>query len=131
MDRIAAYNPETMFPPYTAYAHAVQVPAGARTLYISGLNGFEADGITMPADFEGQARLVWEHLSSALAAAGMTLADLVLLRFYLASADHDPSNVELIREKLGDHVACRTVVVQQLLDPRWLIEVEGVAAKID
>lgn len=85
----------------------------------------------MPADFVGQARLVWRHLASALAAAGMTLADLVQLRYYLASAEDDPANVELIREHLGQHVACRTVVVQQLLDPRWRIEVEAVAARVD
>ena len=57
----------------------------------------------MPPDFEGQARLVWRHLGEALAAAGMTYADLVLLRFYLASAGDDPANVALIREHLGDH----------------------------
>jgi 2-iminobutanoate/2-iminopropanoate deaminase len=119
-----------MFPPYAAYAHAVEVPPGARTLYVSGLNGYEADGATVPTDFEAQARLVWQHLGHALAAAGMTYADLVQLRFYLASAADDPANVALIREHLGDHVACRTVVVQQLLEPEWRLEVEAVAAKV-
>ena len=59
MSRVTPYNPDTVFPPYAAYAHAVEVPPGARTLYISGLNGYEPDGRTMPPDFEGQARLVW------------------------------------------------------------------------
>ena len=131
MSRVTPYNPASVFPPYVGYAHAVEVPPGARTLYVSGLNGYESDGETMPLDFEGQARLVWHHLGTALAAAGMTYADLVLLRFYLASGDDDPANVELIKEHLGDHVACRTVVVQQLLEPEWRIEVEAVAAKVD
>ena len=69
------YNPDSIFPPYVGYAHAVEVPPGARTLYVSGLNGYEQDGRTMPADFEGQARLVWQHLGAALAAAGMTYDD--------------------------------------------------------
>jgi RimJ/RimL family protein N-acetyltransferase len=128
---VTAYNPATLFPPYTGYAHAVEVPSGARTLYVSGLNGYEPDGTSMPADFEGQARLVWRHLGSALASAGMTYADLVQLRFYLASAEDDPTNVALIREHLGDHVACRTVVVQQLLEPEWRLEVEAVAARVN
>ena len=68
MSRVTPYNPETLFPPYAAYAHAVEVPAGARTLYVSGLNGFEADGSTLPPDFEGQARLAWRHLAGALRA---------------------------------------------------------------
>ena len=128
---VTAYNPATIFPPYAGYAHAVEVPSGARTLYVSGLNGYEPDGTSMPADFEGQSRLVWRHLGSALASAGMTYADLVQLRFYLASAEDDPTNVALIREHLGDHVACRTVVVQQLLEPAWRVEVEAVAARVD
>jgi enamine deaminase RidA (YjgF/YER057c/UK114 family) len=131
MSKVRPYNPDTVFPPYAAYAHAVEVPAGARTLYISGLNGYEPDGRTMPPDFEGQARLVWRHLGEALGAAGMTYADLVQLRFYLASAEDDPTNVALIREHLGDHLACRTVVVQQLLEPDWRVEVEAVAARVD
>ena len=130
MSRITPYNPSDLFPPYVGYAHAVEVPASARTLYISGLNGYESDGTTMPPDFEGQARLVWRHLGTALAAADMTYADLVQLRFYPASPADDPANVELIRTHLGDHVACRTVVVQQLLEPEWRIEVEAVAARV-
>lgn len=125
---ITRHNPDDLFPPYAAHAHAVEVPAGARTLYISGLNGFEADGTTMPEDFEGQARLVWRHLASALAAAGMTYADLVSLRFYLADPAYDPANVALLKEHLGDSRAARTVVCSRLLEPEWLVEVEAVAA---
>jgi 2-iminobutanoate/2-iminopropanoate deaminase len=128
---VTSHNPSMMFPPYANYAHAVEVPPGARTLYISGLNGYESDGVTMPADFEGQARLVWRHLGTVLANAGMSYGDLVSLRFFLTSAADDPANVALLREHLGDHAAARTVVVQQLLEPEWLIEVEAIAAKVD
>jgi 2-iminobutanoate/2-iminopropanoate deaminase len=131
MTLVQPHNPAAIFPPYACYAHAVEVPPGARTLYISGLNGYEEDGATMPPDFEGQARLVWRHLGSALGAAGMSYADLVQLRFFLTSADDGPVNVQLIREHLGDHLACRTVVVQQLLEPGWRIEIEAVAARVD
>lgn len=122
------HNPDDLFPPYAAYAHAVEVPAGARTLYISGLNGFEADGVTMPADFESQARLIWRHLARVLASAGMSYADLVSLRFYLADPAYDPANVALLKEHLGDSRAARTVVCSRLLEPEWLVEVEAVAA---
>jgi 2-iminobutanoate/2-iminopropanoate deaminase len=60
------HNPADLYPPYECNAHAVEVPAGARTVYVSGLNGFEADGVTMPASFEEQARLVWRHLERAV-----------------------------------------------------------------
>jgi 2-iminobutanoate/2-iminopropanoate deaminase len=106
-----------------------EVPAGARTVYVSGLNGFEADGVTMPATFEDQAHLVWRHLRCVLADADMSLTDLVSLRFYLRDPSYDAANVEILKEHLGDHRAARTVICAQLLEPRWLIELEAIAAK--
>jgi enamine deaminase RidA (YjgF/YER057c/UK114 family) len=128
---ITLHNPADVFPPYACYAHAVEVPAGARTLFVSGLNGFEQDGTTMPATFGEQAELVWQHLTSVLAAAGMGVADLVSLRFYLADPVHDGENVAFIERHLGGHKAARTVVCARLLEPQWLIELEAVAAKLE
>lgn len=130
-ERIRPHNPDTVFPPYRNYAHAVEVPAGARTLYISGLNGYDASGTQLPKTFEEQVENVWMHLDHILGSAGMGLGDLVSLRFFLASADADPANVKALSSHLGTHLAARTVVVQQLLDPAWLVEVEGVAACVD
>jgi 2-iminobutanoate/2-iminopropanoate deaminase len=123
------HNPIGVFPPYRSYAHAVEVPPGARTLYVSGLNGYDATGEHLPSDFAGQVANVWSTLREILASAGMTYADLVSLRFFLTSADDDPANVEAIVRHLGSHQAARTVVVQQLLEPDWLVEVEAVAAR--
>jgi len=131
MSDVISHNPPGLFSPYAGYAHAVEVPPGARTLFISGLNGYELDGMTMPGDFAGQARLIWRHLGTLLSAANMGYDDLVSLRFFLASAADDPENVALIKEHLGDHRSCRTVVVQQLLEPEWLVEIEAIAAKVD
>ena len=62
---ITHHNPAELFPPYANYAHAVEVPAGARTLYISGLNGYEPDGASMPADFavSSRVRVTWVRRS--------------------------------------------------------------------
>jgi hypothetical protein len=35
MTRITAYDPDDLFPPYACDAHAVEVPPGARTLYVN------------------------------------------------------------------------------------------------
>lgn len=125
---IRQHNPSGVFPPYANYAHAVEVAAGARLLFISGLNGYEADGETMPPDFEGQAELIWSHLERILAEAAMSIENLVSLRFYLAAPVHDPANVAVLKRRLGDHHAARTVVCAGLLEPGWLLEVEAVAA---
>ena len=82
----------------------------------------------MPPDFSGQARLVWRHLDAILTDAGMEYSDLVSLRFFLASSSDDAENVMILTEHLA---SAGTVVVQQLLDPHWLIEVEAIAARVD
>lgn len=123
------HNPPDVFPPYANYAHAVEVPAGARLLFVSGLNGYESDGQTMPDDFEAQADLIWSHLERILAQAEMSISNLVSLRFYLAEPALDPANVAVLKRRLGDHQAARTVVCAGLLEPGWLIEVEAVAAE--
>ncbi len=125
---ITARNPEGLFPPYPNYAHSVEVSAGSRTLFISGLNGFEEDGTTMPDSFGDQARLIWRHLGRILADAGLTYANLVSLRCYLADPADDAENVAILREHLGEHQAARTVICCRLLEPAWRIEIEAVAA---
>ena len=122
------HNPTTVFPPYRGYAHAVEVHAAARTLYISGVNGFEVDGKTMPESFEEQAELIWQHLRAILASAQMNISNLVSLRTYLADPSYDEANVLVRIKHLGSHCVASTVVCSQLLDPRWKLEVEAVAA---
>jgi len=125
---LVTHNPDEVFPPYANYAHAVEVPAGARLLFISGLNGYENDGVSMPADFEAQAERVWSHLERILDSAAMTIDDLVSLRFYLAAPALDPANVAVLKRRLGGHSCARTVVCAGLLEPGWLVEIEAIAA---
>lgn len=122
------HNPTEIFPPYRGYAHAVEVSAGARTLYISGLNGFEVDGRTMPESFDEQAELIWRHIHAVLASAGMNISNLVSMRTYLADPSYDEANVRMRMKHLGSHRVASTVVCSQLLKPRWKLEVEAVAA---
>jgi 2-iminobutanoate/2-iminopropanoate deaminase len=126
---LTLHNPEGVFPPYRSYSHAVEVPAGARLLVISGLNGYLADGATMPESFDEQGDVIWGHLRTILQAAGMDFADLVSIRTYLAGPEYDEPNVRLRQRHLGTHRPASTVVCCQLLDPRWKLEVEAMAAK--
>ena len=77
-----------------------------------------------------QAELVWDHLERILQSAEMSVADLVSLRFYLAEPALDPANVRVLKRRLGEHRAARTVVCAGLLEPGWLIEIEAVAAAL-
>jgi len=124
-----AHNPAGVFPPYRSYSHAIEVAAGSRLLFISGLNGYEADGKTIPETFEAQGELVWKHLQTLLHSAGMDIGCLVSLRFYLADPADDEANVRLRQKFLGSHRPALTVVCARLLEPLWKLEVEAVAAK--
>lgn len=126
---VIKHNPEGMFPPYHCYSHATEIRGDARLLIISGLNGYLADGKTMPDTFEEQGELIWQHLGTILRAAEMDYSDLVSLRTYLASPEYDEANVRLRVKYLGSHQPSLTVVCCQLLDPRWKLEMEAMAAK--
>jgi 2-iminobutanoate/2-iminopropanoate deaminase len=123
-----AHNPASVFPLYRGYAHALEVRAGSRLLFISGLNGFEQDGATMPDPFEDQAELIWSHIRAILASAGMTVANLVSLRTYLADPKYDEANAQMRAKQLGTHRVSSTVVCCQLLESKWKLEIEAVAA---
>jgi 2-iminobutanoate/2-iminopropanoate deaminase len=106
------HNPSSLFPPYRGYVHALEVPATSRLLFISGLNGFEQDGATMPDSFEDQAELIWAHIRSILASAGMSVSNLVSLRTYLADPKHDEANAQMRLKQLGAHRVSSTVKVE-------------------
>jgi 2-iminobutanoate/2-iminopropanoate deaminase len=122
------HNPEAVFPSYRAYSHAVEVRGESRLLFISGLNGYAADGTTMAESFEEQAELVWEHIQSILASAGMGLNNIVSLRTYLADPKYDEPNVLMRVKYMGTHKPASTVVCFKLLEAKWKLEVEAVAA---
>ncbi|MCQ3930366.1 MAG: RidA family protein [Chloroflexi bacterium] len=126
---IIKHNPEQMYPQYQSYSHAIEIAGNARLLIISGLNGYMPDGKTMPETFEEQGELVWQYLGMILESANMTYQNLVSIRTYLASPEYDEANVKLRKKYLGNHQPASTVVCAQLLDPKWKLEVEAMAAE--
>ncbi|HUF00369.1 MAG TPA: RidA family protein [Anaerolineales bacterium] len=122
------HNPAELFPQYRNYSHAVEVNGNSRLLFISGLNGYLADGMTMPDSFEEQGEIIWGHIGVILKSAGMGYENIVSLRTYLSSPKYDEPNVKLRMKYLSDHQPALTVICCQLLDPKWKLEIEAVAA---
>lgn len=125
---IKHHMPDGVFPPYQNYVHAVEVSGDSRLLMISGLNGFRQDGTTMPESFEEQCEQIWQHIGTILASADMDYTNLIHLRFYLASRDYDEANMRIRDKYLGDHKVALTSFVATMLDPRWKLEIEAMAA---
>ena len=125
---ITKHNPAQLFPQYRNYSHAIEVSGTSRLLFISGLNGYLADGTTMPDSFEEQGELIWGYMGVILKSASMTYNNIVSLRTYLSSPAYDEPNVKLRMNYLGTHQPALTVICCQLLDPKWRLEIEAIAA---
>ncbi len=122
------HNPFPVAPSFeTIYAHAVEIPANARVLHVSGQIGRTADGL-VPENFEAQFRLAIANLFDVLAGAGMTAADIVKLTFFLTNAADLPQLGMIRRELLSVSPAVTTLVVAGLAAPDLLVEVEAIAA---
>ena len=128
---IKKHNPQGLFPQYRNYSHGVEVSGDTRLLFISGLNGYLSDGVTMPESFEQQGEIIWQHIGEILASANMTYGNIVSLRTYLASPTYDEANVKLREKYLKENEPASTVICCQLLETKWKLEIEAVAASTD
>ncbi len=123
-------NPKTIAAPAGMYSHGVEVPPNARWLYTAGQVGTRPDG-TIPEGFEAQHDQIWQNTLAILADAGMGPENIVRLNVYST----DPEGLMFLkthREKYlkPGHVPASTwVVVRQLANPKWVVEMETIAAK--
>ncbi|MFS4436786.1 RidA family protein [Paracoccaceae bacterium GXU_MW_L88] len=108
------------------YAQAVLTENAQRILHISGQIPVDLEGNT-PPDFADQARLAWANVIAQLEAAEMGLTNLVSHRTYLADRRYREANSAVRQEVLGDHQAALTVIIADIYDPAWLLEIEAVA----
>ena len=97
-------------------------------LYISGIPGFDAQGV-LPDGFEAQFANVVTNIRRVLDEAGASFRDLVKLNVLLTRAADVATMNRLYAEAFGPapYPARTTCVVAALPDPRMLIEIEGVA----
>lgn len=125
-----ALNPGHIAPPYkNRYSHAIEVSAGSRMLFISGTVGVKPDG-SVPAEFAVQVETVMQSLTEILKAGGMDWNDVVKFQGYLMPQGDLATFAEIRQKYFGAQKPAMTVVwVAGLADPRWMVEVDLVAAK--
>jgi enamine deaminase RidA (YjgF/YER057c/UK114 family) len=115
---ISGHSP---YEPIVGYSRAV-VAAGR--VHVAGTAPIPADGGDPPASAYDQARLCLEIVAEALGRAGASLADVVRTRVYLTDAADWEDVARAHGEAFADVRPANTTVVVQLLDPRWLVELE-------
>lgn len=112
-------------------AHGVEVPAGARLLFTNGQVGTRPDGTT-PKTTAEQAEVVFSRLKAVLAAARMSLSDIVRLTVFLTDQGDVSTFVQARDRVMGDHKPGAIIlVVKGLARPELKIEIEAIAAKVD
>ena len=123
---IISINADTAPEPVGGYAQAVECVGATRRLYVSGQTPMAGDG-TVPETFPEQARFAWANVEAQLAAAGMTLRDLVKVTIFLGSRHHADENARIRQEVLQGHAPALTVIIAGIFDDSWLLEIEAIA----
>lgn len=109
-----------------AYAMGSLVEAPTRWLFVSGQVPEDASGV--PAEFADQARLAWRNVLAVLERGDMSVANLAKVTIFLADRRYRAENAKVRKEVLGEHAPALTVVITDIFDEAWLLEIEAVAA---
>lgn len=109
------------------YAHAIEVRDASRLVFLAGTMGLDADGAPGKTLAE-QLDLVWVNIRAILAAAGMTVDNIVRLTSYLRDPSYADANAAARVAALNGRAIPTTAIVAQTLESDWLIEIEVIAA---
>lgn len=125
---IQTINPQSIAATFSAYSHGAIIPPGTGLVVTSGTIGVDLDGY-VPPDFDAQCRLVWSNIAVILAEAGCGLNDIVRINGFLKRRE-DSGMFRDIRNEVISHAPASTIVIAELIDPAWLIEVEVMAMRV-
>ena len=119
-----AIQPEGVAVPAKPYSPVV-VSDGL--VFVSGQIPIDVDGRLVGADFEQQLALVLDNVERCLAAAGCGFTDVVKAIVYLTGRDQFDVLNRRYAERFPEPRPVRTTIVCQLLDERFLVEMEVIA----
>jgi enamine deaminase RidA (YjgF/YER057c/UK114 family) len=126
---VRRFNPASIPAPSGSYIHGIEVPPGARTVYVAGQTPGRMDG-SVPEAFEEQVELVWQRIGAILADAGMGYADIIRVCTYVTKPEYMPKTSVARKRILGDHRPTATLLcITSLADPRYMVEIDCIAAK--
>jgi enamine deaminase RidA (YjgF/YER057c/UK114 family) len=129
MTTITHLNPDGM-PANPAFTQAVKVAGPASLLFIGGQNGVDADG-NIVGDAAAQARQALRNVERTVEAAGGSLADIVKWSIAVTEPAALGPGFGAFQEAWGERPnppAITVHVVAGLADPRFLVEIEAIAA---
>jgi enamine deaminase RidA (YjgF/YER057c/UK114 family) len=110
------------------YSRAVRV---GNHVWVAGTAPIMPDDADPPEGAYEQARVCLAIVERALAEAGASLDDVVRTRIYVTDAGLIDDVGRAHGEAFGTARPATTGIVTQLLDPRWLVEIEAEAVILD
>lgn len=117
--------------PFARYSHAVEIPAGARLLLVSGQLGISPDDV-IPEDAEAQAALCLAAIEACLIEAGMARGDIVRLNAYVTDRAHMPGYMAARDRFIADPPPASTLmIVSGFTRHEFKVEIEALAARAD
>jgi enamine deaminase RidA (YjgF/YER057c/UK114 family) len=113
-----------------AFSQAVVVEQPAKTIYIGGQNGVDADGKVVGPTVGEQARQAFHNLATILDSEGASLANIVHWSIAVVDGHSFDEGVAAFREvwNPADPPPAITVHVVAALGPGFLVEIDAVAA---
>ena len=120
-------RPRVCTPPRATTCMRSRCATSGRLLFVSGTMGLDAGG-TPGATLDEQLQLIWSNLRTILAAAGMTLDNVVRVTSYLRDVEYAEANAVARVAALGERLVPTTAIVVTTLEHDWLVEIEVVAA---
>jgi 2-iminobutanoate/2-iminopropanoate deaminase len=108
VDEIVRHNPRAVYPPIgNLYSHGIEIPAGARLLFIAGQVGVDVNG-NCPESCEAQLEIAWTNIKEILKAARMTMNDLINVTCYLKDPMYATAYARSCNKFLGSNKPAMT-----------------------
>jgi enamine deaminase RidA (YjgF/YER057c/UK114 family) len=133
---IAIANIAELGAPLGMYSHVARVRGAAETLYIAGMLPTDREGrVIGEGDFDAQADQVFANIATALAAHGAAWPSVVQFTTYLVDAELIPSFMAWRKRSFlrffpdGKYPPNTLLVIDRLVQEKFLIEVQAIAAK--
>jgi enamine deaminase RidA (YjgF/YER057c/UK114 family) len=113
------------------FSQAVDVSGASHVVYCSGQTATGADGAPpTTTDMAEQVQQALTNLTTVLAAAGMTMSNVVKLTLYTTDVDELLGAYGSATQLLGDNLPAMTLIgVTRLAFPELKVEIEATAAK--
>lgn len=126
-----ALNPGTIRPPFAAYAHGTEIPAGKRVVVTSGQLGMKPDDSIPECSYE-QALICFENIREILREGNMEPADITHISAYVTSREHMAGYMRARDDFLagtGRVPSSTLLIVSGFTREEFKVEVEVMAAK--